>query len=170
MKLTLPIVLMTSVLTMVSTSFAATDAPLVSAQSFVLSDALIEKLSAAAREESQKQGVDISFSVADEKGWPLYFKRYSDAILVTTVLVPNKAYTSAVLGMPSGDLAKLAKPDTPLYGVNTADPRVVLFAGGYPLKYKDTLVGAIGVGGGTWEQDEKIGQHVLEVFAAELKR
>jgi len=47
------------------------------------------------------------------------------------VLIPNKAYTSAVLRMPSGDNARLAKPDTPLYSVNTTDPRVVLFAGGY---------------------------------------
>jgi uncharacterized protein GlcG (DUF336 family) len=136
----------------------------------ILTSSLIEKLSDAAYRESQKQGVDISFSVADPAGWPLYFKRNGDAILVTTVLVPNKAYTSAVLRMPSGDLAKLTKPDTPLYGINTADPRIVIFAGGYPLLYKGQVVGAIGVGGGTWEQDEKIGQYVLSVFEAEVSK
>ncbi|UPT36775.1 GlcG/HbpS family heme-binding protein [Pseudomonas amygdali] len=134
-----------------------------------LTDTLIAKLSDAALQEAKKQGVDISISVVDEKGWPLYFKRYGDAMLVTTVLVPNKAYTAAVLRMPSGDLAKLTQPSQPLYGINTADPRVVLFAGGYPLFNQGKLVGAFGVGGGSWEQDEKIGQSVLKAFDAELR-
>jgi len=135
-------------------------------QAPMLSDALIEKLSATAYQESQKQGVDISIAVVDDKGWPLYFKRYGNAMLVTTVLVPNKAYTSAVLKMPSGDLAELTKPGEPLYGINTADPRIVLFAGGYPLVHNGQLVGAFGIGGGSWEQDEQIGQSVLKTFEA----
>jgi uncharacterized protein GlcG (DUF336 family) len=90
-------------------------------------------------------------------------------MLVTTVLVPNKAYTSAVMRMPSGDLAKLTQPSQPLYGINTADRRVVLFAGGYPLFVNGKFVGAFGVGGGSWDQDEKIGQTVLKAFEAETK-
>ncbi|MEQ6310522.1 MAG: heme-binding protein [Pseudomonadales bacterium] len=46
--------------------------------------------------------------------------------------------------------------------INTADPRVVLFAGGYPLFVNGKFVGAFGVGGGSWDQDEKIGQTVLK--------
>lgn len=65
----------------------------------------IAKLSEAACQEAKKQGINISISVVDENAWPLYFKRYGEAMLVTTVLVPNKAYTSAVMRMPSGDLA-----------------------------------------------------------------
>jgi len=87
-------------------------------------------MSTAARNEVKRLGVDISFSVVDEKGWPLYFRRYDDAMLMTTVLVPKKAYTSAVSKMPSGDLQKLAAPGAPLYGINTADPKIILFAGG----------------------------------------
>lgn len=89
-------------------------------------------------------------------------------MLVTTVLVPNKAYTSAVMGMPSGE-AKLTQPSQPLYGINTADPHVVLFAGGYPLFVNGKFVGAFGVGGGSWGQDEKIGRTVLKAFEAETK-
>lgn len=156
--------------TLIAISLAATALTANATEQAILTDSLIAKLSEAAHLESQKQGVDISISVVDEKGWPLYFKRYGDAILVTTVLVPNKAYTSAVLKMPSGDLAELAKPGAPLYGVNTADPRVVLFAGGYPLFVKGKLFGTFGVGGGTWEQDVKIGQKVLEMFDSETKK
>jgi len=135
----------------------------------VLTEAVIDRLSEAAWQEAKKQGVDISVSFVDEKGWPLYFKRYGDAMLITTVLVPNKAYTAAVLRMPSGDLAKLTQPSQPLYGINTVDPRVVLFAGGYPLFAQGKLIGAFGVGGGNWDQDEKIGQSVLKAFDAEIK-
>ncbi|MCR4545471.1 heme-binding protein [Delftia tsuruhatensis] len=98
----------------------------------------------------------------------MYFKRYGEAMLVTTVLVPNKAYTSAVMRMPSGE-AKLTQPSQPLYGINTADPHVVLFAGGYPLFVNGKFVGAFGVGGGSWGQDEKIGRTVLKAFEAETK-
>ncbi|EKC2242382.1 hypothetical protein VQZ80_000519 [Salmonella enterica] len=40
----------------------------------------------------------------------------------------------------SGELEKMAAPDAPLYGINTADPQLILIAGGYPLFYKGKLV------------------------------
>ncbi|HCI5682846.1 TPA: heme-binding protein [Klebsiella variicola subsp. variicola] len=134
--------------------------------STVLSEQAIARMSTAAHDEARKLGVDISFSVVDEKGWPVYFHRYNNAMLMTTVLVPNKAYTSAVSRMPSGDLQKLAAPGAPLYGINTADPKIILFAGGYPLVVKGEVVGAIGVGGGSWEQDEQMGKAALKAFDA----
>lgn len=132
--------------------------------SIVLTEQAIARMSAAAHDEARKLGVDISFSVVDEKGWPVYFHRYDNAMLMTTILVPNKAYTSAVSRMPSSELQKLAAPGAPLYGINTADPKIILFAGGFPLVVKGDLVGAIGVGGGSWEQDEQMGKAALKAF------
>lgn len=128
------------------------------------SEKQIGKLSAVAFAAAEKLGVHISFSVADDKGWPLYFKRDPEAMLVTSVLVPNKSYTSAILKMPTGDLAALTKPGAPLYGLNTADPKIILFAGGYPLSCDGKIVGAFGVGGGSWEQDEAVGKAVNDAF------
>lgn len=136
----------------------------------VLSPQLIKAMSTAAHDEARKLGVDISFSVVDEKGWPLFFQRYDNAILLTTVLVPKKAYTSAITRMPSGELEKLTAPGAPLYGINTADPKLILIAGGYPLTYKGKLVGALGVGGGSWEQDEQMGQAALTAFKTAVEK
>jgi uncharacterized protein GlcG (DUF336 family) len=66
--------------------------------------------------------------------------------------------------MPSGDLAALTKPGGPLYGLNTADPKIILFAGGYPLTCNGKVVGAFGVGGGSWEQDEAVGKAVKDAY------
>src|SRR3989442_8932282 len=82
--------------------------------------------------------------------------------------VQTCALPISVMRMPSGE-AKLTQPSQPLYGINTADPHVVLFAGGYPLFVNGKFVGAFGVGGGSWGQDEKIGRTVLKAFEAETK-
>lgn len=132
----------------------------------VLNPQLINAMSTAAHDEARKLGVDISFSVVDEKGWPVFFQRYDNAMLLTTVLVPKKAYTSAITRMPS----ELTAPGAPLYGINTADPKLILIAGGYPLTYKGKVVGALGVGGGSWEQDEQMGQAALKAFKTVVEK
>lgn len=65
--------------------------------------------------------------------------------------------------MPSGELEKLVATGAPLYGINTADPKLILIAGGYPLFYKSKLVGVLGVGGGSWEQDEQMGKAAVRL-------
>lgn len=133
----------------------------------VLTDALCDTLCQAAKEESQRLGIEISFAVADEKGIPLYFKRMGDALIVTVTLVPKKAYTAAVLRTPSGDLAQDAVENKPLFTINTTDPNLTLLGGGFPLFHDGKCVGAIAVGGGTPAQDVEIAQHVVKVFEAQ---
>ncbi|TKV14339.1 heme-binding protein [Citrobacter sp. wls619] len=45
----------------------------------VLNPQLINAMSTAAHDEARKLGVDISFSVVDEKGWPVFFQRYDNS-------------------------------------------------------------------------------------------
>lgn len=130
----------------------------------VLTDELCELLSQEAREESKRIGVDISFTVVDEKGLLLLYKRFGDAVLISIGISQNKAYTSAMLRTPTQDLAVAAFEGGPLFGINTADPKVVFIAGGFPLLHNGRVVGAIGVGGGSQEQDIQIGQHVVKMF------
>lgn len=59
-------------------------------QSGVLSDDLCDRLCAAAREKSQELGVEISFAIADPSGLPRVFRRFSDALVLSTTLVPAK--------------------------------------------------------------------------------
>jgi len=65
--------------------------------------------------------------------------------------------------MPTHELSDLSTPDKALYGIqNTNNGRIVVFGGGFPYKYKGKVVGAIGISGGSVDEDMQIGSYVLE--------
>jgi ATP:cob(I)alamin adenosyltransferase len=118
----------------------------------------------AAVAESEKLGIPISLAVVDEAGTLVYFHRMPGAILVSVGIAQNKAYTAASIGLATGELAKLAAPGESLFGINTADPKFVIFGGGFPLHYEGKLVGAFGISGASVAEDEQIGRAVLEAY------
>ena len=72
----------------------------------------------------------------------------------------NKTFTSVAFQMSTAELGKLASPGGSLYGIqNTNDGKIVIFGGGEPLYVDDVLIGAIGVSGGTAEQDTALGAY-----------
>ena len=66
--------------------------------------------------------------------------------------------------MPTGDLSKITAPGGELFGINTADPKLVIFGGGFPLFIDGVLVGAFGISGASVPEDEQIGRAVLAAF------
>lgn len=116
----------------------------------ILTDELCDKLCAAAREKSKEIGIDISFAICDENGLPRAYRRYGEALVLSITLVPGKAYTSAVTQCKTKDVAAAAAEGASLMAIQTNDP-------------KFTLV-AVGVGGGTEEQDCKIAEYVVRLF------
>lgn len=130
----------------------------------ILTDELCDKLCAAAREKSKETGIDISFAVYDENGLPRVYRRYGEALVLSITLVPGKAYTSAVIQCRTKDVARAAAEGASLMGIQTNDSRITLVAGGYPLFVNGKIVGGIGVGGGTEEQDCAIAEYVVSVF------
>ena len=135
----------------------------------ILTDDLCDKLCEAAKEKSTQMNVDISFAIYDENALPLLYRRFGDAPVISTKLVPGKAYTSAVMFMPTENLAKLCCDGGPLMGLENKDPKITLISGGYPLFYKNKCVGGIGVGGGRDNEDNIIAEHVLALFKKIIK-
>lgn len=130
-----------------------------------LSDEIIDKMVEAAREKANEIGIDISFAVYDEHGYQKYFRRFGDALLFSTTLVPAKAYTAAMMEMPTHVLAKLSAQGAPLQDVHVLDSKMTLVSGGYPLYIDGKIAGGIGVGGGKGSEDDEIAKYVLEVFS-----
>jgi ATP:cob(I)alamin adenosyltransferase len=125
---------------------------------------LCEKLRQTAQAESARIGVPVSLAIADEGGNPVYFYRIPNAVLVSIKVAVNKAYTAAAMKQPSGNLYDQCVPGGSLHGLNTADPRIVVFGGGFPLFINGRLVGGIGISGGTVPEDEQIGRQVVAEF------
>jgi uncharacterized protein GlcG (DUF336 family) len=89
-----------------------------------------------------------------------------DAWLGSIDIAINKAFTSASFLMPTQDLAEMTQPGQPLYGLETTNfGRVVNFAGGIPLMRGEEAAGAIGVSGGTVDQDQEVAEAGVAAFA-----
>jgi len=134
----------------------------------ILDDKLCDKLASAAREKSKELGIDISFAIYDAKGHPLLYRRFGDAPVLSTTLVPQKAYTAAVMFMPTEKLKELSCDGGPLMGLQNNNSNITLVSGGYPLYANDECIGGIGVGGGRANEDNIIAEYVLSIFHREL--
>src|SRR5215469_15015771 len=74
-------------------------------------------------------------------------------------IVAFLSYTSRAFDIATKDLAPLAQPGGPFFGIHASnDGRIMIFAGGIPLKRDGTIVGAIGVSGGSGEQDHAVAE------------
>jgi cob(I)alamin adenosyltransferase len=106
-------------------------------------------------------GVPVVLSVVDAGGHLLETRRMDGALLVSVTLAPSKAYTAAVVRMATQELARLAQPEAPLYGIDTSLPNLTLVGGGLPLRWAAAVIGAVGVSGGSVEQDVEVAQAMV---------
>ena len=108
----------------------------------------------AAREKARKIGVPMVIAIVDAGGNLVAQQRMDNALLVSINISLNKAYTAVASQLPTHELAPVAQPQQPLFGIHNADGgRIVIFGGGFPLKAGGVIIGGIGVSGGTVEQD-----------------
>lgn len=112
---------------------------------------------AAALAHATQIGCPVSVAILDAGRELLAFARQQDAPLLSAEVAQTKAYTARSLDVATADLAELTRPGGPLYGLETSHPRrLAAFGGGRPIEIGGTVVGAIGVAGGTVEQDDEI--------------
>ena len=119
----------------------------------------------AARAKATEIGVPMNIAVVDEGGNLVAFARMDDAWLGSIDIAQSKAYTARAFDMPTKDLAPLAQPGESLYGIEASNHgRLIVFAGGIPLLSGNRVVGAIGVSGGTVEQDQAVAEAGTAAF------
>jgi uncharacterized protein GlcG (DUF336 family) len=120
---------------------------------------------AAAEEKAREIGQPMNVAVVDQGRDLKAFARMEDAWLGSIDIAINKAFTSASFLMPTLDLAEMTQPGQPLYGLDTTNNgRVVNFAGGIPLERDGEVVGAVGVSGGTVDQDQEVAEAGVAAF------
>ncbi|MDO5115147.1 MAG: cob(I)yrinic acid a,c-diamide adenosyltransferase [Synergistaceae bacterium] len=122
----------------------------------------MKRMAEAAEKKAKEMGVPIVFAAVDMGGNPVLLHRMEGSLLASIDIALNKAYTAASLKMSTDALGKISRPGEFLYGVqNTNQNRIVIFGGGFPYKYKGEIVGAIGVSGGTVDEDMEIAVSAL---------
>lgn len=127
--------------------------------------ALARALSEKIEQEAERMGIAVVIAVADREARPVLVHCMDDAYIASYDIAVNKAYTSAALKMSTEELAGLSGPGQPLYGIqHTNDGKIVIFGGGEVLKDNGRILGALGVSGGSLEQDTALAAYGREIF------
>lgn len=127
---------------------------------------LAHRMIAAAEDKAREIGVPMNIAVVDESGVLKAFSRMDGAALLSVQIAQDKAYTAVGFGMPTHAWYDFIKDDPPLAaGAPSGIDRLVVFGGGYPITVGGTVVGAIGVSGGHYTQDQEVAEAGLSVVA-----
>ncbi len=107
----------------------------------------------------------MNIAVADVGGNLVAHVRMDKAWMGSIDISIKKAWTARAFDIATKDLAEHSQSGGQFFGIHASnDGKVMIFAGGIPLKQNGNVVGGIGVSGGSGEQD----QTVAEAGAAAL--
>ncbi len=113
----------------------------------------------AAREKADEIKQPMNIAVVDDGGNLVAFERMDKAWRGSVDIAINKAYTARAFDISTKELAAQAQPGEQFYGIQQSNGgRVMIFAGGIPIKETWDIVGAIGVSGGTGDQDQAVAE------------
>lgn len=116
-----------------------------------------EQLSAVAKEKAKEIGVAMNIAIVDEGANLVAFHRMDNAWLGSIDIAIKKAKTARFFDMNSGEIGKLSQPGQPLYNIEHSNGGLISFPGGVIIKDgRGKIIGAIGVSGGTVEQDHEV--------------
>ncbi|MEH6682614.1 MAG: heme-binding protein [Sediminicola sp.] len=116
-----------------------------------------ERILEVAKARAKKMGVAMNIAIVDGGANIQSFCRMDGALLGCADIAIKKAKTSRFFDMDSGEIGKLSQPGGFLYNIEHSNGGLISFGGGVVLKNADhKIIGAIGVSGGTVEQDHTV--------------
>ena len=114
---------------------------------------------AAAEKKAQEIGQPMNIAVTDEGANLVAFVRMEGAWIGSIDIAQKKAFTSKAFDISTKDLAQHSQSGNQFFGIHASNNgKVMIFAGGIPLKSGDKVVGAIGVSGGSGDQDHAVAE------------
>src|SRR5690349_23302458 len=120
---------------------------------------------AAAEKKAQEIGQPMNIAVVDAGGNLVAHVRMDNAWIGSVDISINKAWTARAFDIQTKQLAELSQSGDQFFGIHVSNRgRVMIFAGGVPLKRGDEVVGAIGVSGGMGKQDQAVAEAGAEAF------
>ena len=121
------------------------------------------KIIRAGERKAKEMNIAAVFAVVNPEGNLIIEERMDNAILVSIEVAYKKAYTAAALKLNTEDLTALVQPGAMFYGLQS-DPKYIVFGGGMLLKVNGKIVGAVGVSGGSAQEDMEIAKACVKAF------
>jgi uncharacterized protein GlcG (DUF336 family) len=120
---------------------------------------------AAAEKKSREINQPMNVAVVDEGGNLVAHIRMDGAWIGSIDISQKKAYTSRAFDISTKDLAAHSQSGGQFFGIHASNNgKIMIFAGGIPLKRNGKVVGAIGVSGGSGDQDHAVAEAGVVAF------
>ncbi len=117
------------------------------------------RIIAAAEKKAEELGQPMNIAIVDEGGNLLAFERMENAWRGSIDISINKAFTSRAFDITTKDLGDNSQPGQQFFGIHASNGgRIMIFAGGIPLKQDGKVVGAVGISGGSGAQDHAVAE------------
>jgi len=150
------------------------DAPLVTRGRAQLNLAGAERIIAAAKRKAAAVGVKVNIAVVDDGGHLLAFARMDGARPASAYTAQTKAVTAATFRQETGTLPPKGEPDLLLNlslqnAAAASGGKLTTLKGGVPVMIDGQVVGAVGVGGGSGEQDVEVARAGIQALLDEIR-
>ena len=110
-------------------------------------------------------GQPMNIAVADAGGNLVAHVRMDGSWIGSIDISQKKAYTSRAFDIATKDLAEHSQSGNQFFGIHASNGgKIMIFAGGVPLKRNGQVVGAVGVSGGSGEQDHAVAEAAAAAF------
>jgi uncharacterized protein GlcG (DUF336 family) len=125
------------------------------------------KVIRAGQEKAKQIGQPMNIAVVEAGANLVVFERTEDAWLGSIDIAINKAFTARAFDIETKALGENSQSGDQFFGIHASNHgRVMIFAGGVPLKNGDQVVGAVGVSGGSGKQDQAVAEAAAKAFGS----
>lgn len=136
----------------------------------IMSLELAVRLIEAVGEKAKEMDMRVVIAVSDASGRPVAVHCMDGAYHGSFDVALNKTYTSTAFQMSTSKLSRLCQPGQDLYGLQFSNEgKVMILGGGEPLMVGKTMIGALGVSGGTAEQDTQLAAYGKDMLKEVIK-
>ena len=124
-----------------------------------------QQIIAAAIKKAEQIKQPMCIAVVDEGGNLVEHVRMDGGCLGSIDISIHKAYTARAFNCSTKELAANSQPGKQFYGIHVSNiGKIMIFAGGIPLKENGKIVGAIGVSSGSEEEDVAVAEAGVKAF------
>jgi glc operon protein GlcG len=165
-------------LTALLASLAAEEPPvrqLITRDRVQLNLAGAEKVLSAAKEKATAMGLKMNVAIVDDGGHLLAFARMDGARPASASTAITKAITAATFRQETGPLPARGEPDLLLNlslknAALAGGGKITTLKGGVPIVVDGQIIGGIGVGGGSGEQDAEVAKAGVDALLESLQK
>lgn len=121
------------------------------------------KIIEVARKKAKAEGILVNIALVDAGANLKAFLRMDGSYLGSIDVAIKKAKTARYFNAPTGEIGKITQPGEAIYNIEHSNDGLITFPGGLPIKDKEgTIIGAVGISGGSIEQDHDIAAAAAE--------